>query len=109
MVLSRCQPAWCLGMRDSPAELPCLLLKPHPASSAVSLQADLWVTPCGGTVSSVKDNTTDPSVCCPLESQCLIWNEELWRCIPDWYTGPTRGPSAVRLPGADGECAARWL
>ncbi len=64
------------------------------------LQAELWFDPCGGYLSPVKANATDPSGCCPLDSSCTIWNENFWRCVPDHYEGPTRGPSLPLPPPA---------
>ncbi len=46
-------------------------------------QAELWIDYCGGRKSAIQANTTDPSVCCPLDSTCHIWNEDFWRCVPN--------------------------
>jgi hypothetical protein len=64
----------------------------------IVLQASMWLDACGGRLSGSAANTSDPSVCCPLYSTCKIWNEDFWRCVPDWYT-PALAPAPNSAPG----------
>ena len=56
----------------------------------------MWSS-CGGTNSSYFQNASDPSSCCPLGSHCLFYNTLLWRCVPDYSSGPVTDP--VRAVG----------
>jgi hypothetical protein len=50
-------------------------------------QVKLWAR-CGGKGSAAKTNTSDPSVCCPLESSCNYYNEQFWQCQPPGWVPP---------------------
>jgi hypothetical protein len=48
----------------------------------------MW-SACGGANTTYAKNGTDPSVCCPIGATCKFYNDLFWRCVPDYYNGPT--------------------
>jgi hypothetical protein len=43
---------------------------------------------------------TDPSLCCPLESSCVKYNDWFWQCQPEGYE-----PEPFAAPKYDETCA----